>query len=304
MTRRNRILLLIAAGGVLSGAGAAVAGCMQAYDPQAAEDIPLNGSDAGGGSTSTGTATGPVSCPPGLVCTATVTQCALDSPECFYLCGSPLCAIGPDPFDGSARVILDAATNPPIYVNSTDTILQGDGATTADPCVQLEASSLAIRQRSCSPCHTAAAGTSAAACKCKLTDIMDDTTLSAPSSTSQSFQDDAGNPARYLIPGSPQASLIWERMSGESMPPPQTLADQLLGLDAGSQIVYPTPEDVSILYEWITSCVGNDGGASTARFYGGGLNGSQCFGPCGVLEGGTIPPSITSSGGGTTAAGH
>jgi len=111
---------------------------------------------------------------------------------------------------------------------------------------------------------------------------MNDTTLTT--ATSPSFKTPSGAPAPYVIPGNPTASLIYERIVAGQMPPGTPTLE--LGPDAAAALVYPTPSDVSVLYEWIQNCVtGTDGGAHASSYYGGTLGGTTCFGPCG--EGGS-----------------
>lgn len=290
MTRRHRVVLLIAAGSVLSIAGAFVAGCMQSLDPDTAKGgATLSAGDAGAS-----TGSGNANCPSGEVCSNPTSQCTLDSPECFYLCGSPLCALGPSPDDPDAGApIPSAADVPPIYVGSTDSQIVADGSTTTDPCVQMEAEAVTIRQRSCSPCHEATAGTTKALCGCTLTYIMSDQQLMA--GVSPDIPGPDGGNGAYLTPGSPANSLIWVRIANNTMPPPLSSATQILGSEAGAALVYPTVEDVSVLSEWITSCLG-DAGANPAEAFGGGLNGSMCFGPCSG-DGGTGASAVTTGGG-------
>ncbi|HXX70206.1 MAG TPA: hypothetical protein VEK07_23705 [Polyangiaceae bacterium] len=284
MTRRSRFILLMAAGGIVSAAGALIAGCMQSIDPDSDKGgVPPTTKNDGGASSSTGNG----SCPTGEVCsTPGTTQCTLDSPECFYLCGSPLCALGPDPANADAgAAIPDAAAVPPIYLGSTDTQVLADGSTTGDPCVQIEALSLEIRQRSCSPCHEATAGTTKALCGCTLNYVMNDPMLLTGVSPDYQLPDGGSFP--YITPGSPESSLIWYRINNTTMPPPHASADTLLGPEAGAALIYPSVEDVSILSQWITSCL-TDAGLNPTQYYGGGLGGSQCFGPCGAADGGTV----------------
>jgi hypothetical protein len=268
MKRRNRSILFIAAPCIVVVA-AAVTACFQGYDPTSASGGALTtGGDGGGG----GGGGGSAPCPTGEVCSdPNPTQCTLDSPECAYLCGSPLCALGNDPADPDAGApIPQAAAVPPIYLGSGG-VVGGvlDGATATDPCVQIEAESLVIRTRSCAPCHqtpNTLSGTS-------LTYILEDSMLVTGSST------DNPPPVRFLIPGDPAGSFIYQKVSSGAMPPPN---EQILGGDAAAALVYPTPSDVSVLYGWILNCVqGTDGGAYASSYYGGGVNGTTCFGPCG-----------------------
>jgi hypothetical protein len=296
MTRRSRIVLLIAAGGVVSMAGGLVAGCMQSFDPASDQAGPVGSSDSG----VTSPPSTDTTCPPGEVCSQPSQQCTLDSPQCFYLCGSPLCANGPNPniADAGPLILPDAATVPPIFIGSTDTQVVADGSTTTDPCVQIEAASVEIRQRSCAPCHSTTATSSRPLCSCTLNYIMDDQMLIAKVSPDYTLPDGSG-PFPYITPGNPASSLIWYRIVNQSMPIARASADAILGVDAAAALVYPTNEDVSILSQWITTCL-NDGGIP-GELFGGGLNGSTCFGPC-QGDGGTPAPTPSASAAATTVA--
>jgi hypothetical protein len=257
-------------------------GCFQAYDPTTAAGPPAaTGSEGGSASVTTS------SCPVGEVCSTPAAQCALDSPECFYLCGSPLCALGFDPANPDAGAVIPQATaEPPIYVGSTDTQMVADGSTTADPCVQIESQALFIRQQSCAPCHAAPAGTTKSACSCALTDILNDmalTTVTSPDEAPPGSSSSVVSGGHYVVPGNPSASLIYQKIASGLMPPANPTLE--LSPDAAAALVYPTPSDTSVLYAWILNCVaGADGGAYASSYYGGSLNGTTCFGPCG--EGG------------------
>lgn len=293
MTRRDRLILLLALGSALPVAGALMGGCMQSYDPS---------TDKGSGTAAvTGSSTGSASsCAPGVVCAdPSPTQCALDSPECFYLCGSPLCALGNDPVNPDAGAPIPAASaTPPIFLGSTDTQIQGDGGTTPDPCVQIESQAVLIRSRSCAPCHQTQGSSTKVGCECPLSYILDDQQIATNSSPA------TGIP--YILPGQPEGSYIYQRIQGNTMPPSPSIAEGLIGVEAGAAIVYPTPEDQSVLYEWIQNCVvGADGGAYSSSAYGGGLNGSTCFGACdgggtGPADAATAPATaaIVDAGGG------
>lgn len=273
MKRHNQVTLLFFVGGALSAASAAVGGCLQSYDPVAA-------SGGGGLTTAPGDSSGGgASCPTGQVCNDPGTaQCTLDSFQCFFQCGSPLCALGPDPggaVDGAP--IPQAAAVPPIFVGSTDTQFGGtaDGSTTTDPCVQIESQAVQIRQQSCAECHVA---DPKPACGCALNNIMDDAYLTSTNSPDYTLE--GGAPYPYIAPGNPQGSLIYARIAARTMPPIYTIASNVVGPDAAAALIYPTPSDMSVLYTWIQNCLG-DGGAYASNYYGGGLNGSTCFGPCG-----------------------
>jgi hypothetical protein len=278
MKRRNRSILFTAASSIVVVA-AALTACFQGYDPNSASGgVLATGGDGGGGGG------GNAPCPTGEVCSdPNPTQCTLGSPECSYLCGSPLCALGNDPNNPDAGApIPQAAAVPPIYLGAGG-VVGGilDGATTTDPCGQVEAESETIRQRSCAPCHEATSGTSTP-CNCGLTYILDDNSLTTgPTSVSSYYMiPGASGNATYVVPGNPAASAIYVRIANGQMPPPNPT--MYLGVEAGAALAYPTPSDLSVLYGWILNCVqGADGGAYASSYYGGTLGGTTCFGPCG-----------------------
>jgi hypothetical protein len=287
MTRRNRLIWLVLAPGAVAVPG--VVGCLQELDPDAATGggIPVEG-----GSTDARNAASPEAsggqvgpCPSGEVCSSPGTnQCALDSPECFYLCGAPLCALGPDPNNpDAAPTIPQAATVPPVFVGGIDTEAFVDGSTTTDPCVQIEAESLAIRQRSCAPCHNGRPPGPSQGYG-NLNFVMNDSVLAA-SQSAEGIMTDGGALAPYIVPGNPPASLFYQKVAGGSMPPSRSLCENLIGYEAGAGIVYATPADVSILYAWILDCFPGTDGGGNASTYGGGLGGTTCFGPCGDAGG-------------------
>jgi hypothetical protein len=281
MTRRSRLVCLILGPSSVVLA-AALVGCFQEIDDEAAtgKGITVTVVDAGSSSPqASGGQVGP--CPSGEVCSSPGSmQCTLDSPECFFLCGSPLCAIGPDPNNPDAGLTIpQAATDPPIFVGSTDSELFADGSTTTNPCAQIEAESLFIRQRSCGACHNGQPpGPSQG--EGNFNSIMNDALLVTTQSAT-GIMTDGGGLAQYVVPGNPASSLVFQTVVGGSMPPSPSLCENLIGYQAGSAIVPLTPADVSILYAWILACVpGTDGGVYAASL-GGGLGGTQCFGPCG-----------------------
>jgi hypothetical protein len=264
MKRRNRSILFIAAPSIVVVA-AAVTACFQGYDPTSASGGPVGtgGGDSGGGNQQT------LACPTGEVCAdPNPTQCTLDSPECFYLCGSPLCALGNDPANPDAGApIPQAVAVPPIYLGSGGVVGgDADGATTTDPCVQIEAESETIRQRSCAPCHEGPSGMPPTACNCGLTYILDDTSLTTGSTSMSSYLPGPdGGLATFIVPGDPGASAVYSRVAAGQMPPPNPT--MYLGVEAGAAVVYPTPSELSVLYGWILNCVqGAEGGAYASSY--------------------------------------
>ncbi|HSY22787.1 MAG TPA: carbohydrate binding domain-containing protein [Polyangiaceae bacterium] len=171
-------------------------------------------------------------------------QCPPNSALCYELCGAPSCAL-------TDNGIPPELATPPVTLP--------DGGLADDPCAQIEAESMAIRAESCAACH-GPAGTGAAG----ITYILDDQTLLVSKSST-------GVP--MLIPGDPLDSFIYQQVlhgiqgSQTGMPP---LNPTVGGLPPDASIPRPTSADLSILYGWILSCVGQDGGNGYAsNFYGG-----------------------------------
>jgi hypothetical protein len=130
-------------------------------------------------------------------------------------------------------------------VTATPPIELADGSTTTDPAVATEQQSIAIRQKYCASCHAPPASMGG------LGVILDDRALlDAVSST---VTDDAGIAVRLVIAGNPEGSRLYERVVRGEMPP---------------QAPRPTVSDISVLREWILTCLVNlaakDGGAASA----------------------------------------
>ncbi|MBV9947036.1 MAG: hypothetical protein JOZ69_09320, partial [Myxococcales bacterium] len=156
-------------------------------------------------------------------------------------------------------------------IGNTDGHLFGDGSVTMDPCEQTRQEALAIRQTSCAPCHGPGSVVSPTAVA-KFTFVLDDAKL---------VTSKASNSQAYVTPGDPTNSYVYQRMSAGTMPPPPSIATTYL-MGAAKTLTYPSESDISIMYEWILNCVdGTDGGAHASSSYGGGVNGTMCFGPCG-----------------------
>jgi hypothetical protein len=136
--------------------------------------------------------------------------------------------------DGDVPV---ATTTPPIVLP--------DGATTDDPAAAIEQKSLAIRETYCAGCHAAPATVGGFGV------VLDDRALLRAVSTT--VVDDAGAPVRLVVPGNADGSRLYQRVLRGEMPP---------------QPPRPSVSDVSVLREWILTCLVNlassDGGASAA----------------------------------------
>jgi hypothetical protein len=185
-------------------------------------------------------------------------QCEAGSALCFQLCNSPECATS----DGSPNSVI----LPPVLM--TPAVILPDGGQSTDPCVQLEAESMRIRTNSCSQCHSTAAPTVSV-----WNWVLDDNqlvTTPGPGLTP---------PAPLVIAGNPNGSYLLQKIalgitggSIQGMPPSPQSAKGLTTADAAATIVYPSPEDYSLMYAWILACApGADAGASGYQTgYGGG----------------------------------
>jgi len=162
----------------------------------------------------------------------------------------------------------------------------------ADPCDEIRARALQIRQQGCSQCHAPPQNVI-------YNFVLDDTQLETmvPS----------GATLPLVVPGNPAGSLLLQKvqlgLSGDKlgMPPPRILAAGAGGISSAlaSTIVYPTPEDFSMLQAWVQSCVpGADGGAYSARYYGGthgadGGGSNPDAAAAGAADAGRAPAAIT-----------
>jgi hypothetical protein len=148
----------------------------------------------------------------------------------WQLCQAPSC----DSPDGAIPVLLDT---PAIYL--------ADGGTTANPCDDIEARSLAIRQAYCAGCHAAPAS------QAGLGFILDDGRLASALSQTAILPD--GTPQRLVVPGSPYGSRLYQRVAAG-------LSRSAAGMPPAAQPGYPvlprpSVSDVSVLYAWIMACV-------------------------------------------------
>jgi hypothetical protein len=139
----------------------------------------------------------------------------------------------------------------------------------ADPCGSIEQESLAIRERSCAACHGSSPGLGA------FNYVLDDAKLVV--SSSHSYTNDAGMFKRLVVPGDPENSWVYQRIAASTYPTkmPPSNASQLIGSAARATFVALNASDISVLYEWILSCLGVDGRAARAAVEGG--NDSPAF---------------------------
>lgn len=229
---------------VLVAAGSA--GCFQQLDtgatggPESSIVIQPDGADA---------STLPDAFSAGDLQTALGSQpCTPGSALCYELCNSPSCALQNN----------DLPTN----LDTTPALLP-DGGDAKTPCEQIIAKSMQIRQQSCAPCHGSMPGQSGFYWILSDSDIVS----KVPN----------GVTAPVVLPGDPDDSLLMVRVTARlagtgatGMPPTQTQLTSYLSPAVANTIVYPTPEDVSVLYTWIKACVPNaDAGVFDNSYYGG-----------------------------------
>jgi hypothetical protein len=133
---------------------------------------------------------------------------------------------------------------PPLIALDTPAIDLPDGSTT-DPCVLTTLQATEILRTNCAGCHGGGPGEN----RGEFDFILDFDKLKVARSKS------TGMP-RFVVPGFPEASRVYLRIARREMPPPQPL-----GLPP---LPRPTVSDISVLYEWIASCLGppemSDGG--------------------------------------------
>jgi hypothetical protein len=228
------------------------AGCFQQLDTGATggaeNSIVVPPTNTGGGG---GGATLPAGFTDADIATAesTTTPCQPGSVLCYQLCGSPACA-------------LQNNTIVPL-LGQTPALLP-DGGDAPSSCDQVNALSQAVRKRSCGPCHGQAPA------QAGFSWILDDTQVASKPAP--------GYTTPAVIPSDPDDSPIMQRIqlrlkgSGDptGMPPPPGQLGMYVSATIVPTIVYPTAEDVSILYTWIMACVpGADGGAFGDSYYGG-----------------------------------
>jgi hypothetical protein len=145
------------------------------------------------------------------------------------------------------------------FDDSTPPIDLDDGGTTDAPCVRTVARALAIRRAFCASCHAPPAKMGG------FDSVLDDRKL--VTAVSAAATDDAGAPARLIIPGDPEHSRLYRRVAEMGMP------DQMPPIAPPTLPPNPSPSiaELSILRSWI-QCLG-DGGAYGASSSGAVLDG-------------------------------
>jgi hypothetical protein len=135
----------------------------------------------------------------------------------------------------------------PTVATETPEIELPDGKTTTDPCVLTTKQAMEILTINCSNCH--GGGTAGARQGQPPFDYVLDVEK-LKTARSATVPDPRGKEMgmRFLIPGDPENSRIYVRVLHGEMPPPPPL-----GLPP---IPIPTVSDMSVLYTWIASCMG------------------------------------------------
>jgi Planctomycete cytochrome C len=180
----------------------------------------------------------------------------------WQICGSPSC----DETNGTIP-----------FMQQTPVIYLPDGGSTADPCTDVEALSISIRQTYCANCH----GPGTGAGQGGFNYVLDDPSLQGNATTSATFP-------HFVVPGDPSHSYLYVSIATALMPPPSM---------AGSPPnPVPTASDLSVLYGWIVACFPDAGGYVS----GGGLWGP---GAPGTDGGGTASEAGATDAAGTTGDG-
>ena len=164
------------------------------------------------------------------------------------------------------------------FMQQTPAIYLPDGAATNDPCVDVEALSMSIRQTYCANCH----GPGTGAGQGGFNYVLDDPSLVGSVTTNATFP-------RFVVPGDPSHSYLYLRTADGTMPPPS--------MAGAPPNPVPTASDLSVLYGWIVACFPDAGGyVSGGGSWGPGASGTD-GGPAG--DGGTADEGGTSGDAGT-----
>jgi hypothetical protein len=172
-------------------------------------------------------------------------QCAMGSPECFALCGSPSCAL------------LDAAIPPELV---SPVFYLPDGAAVTDPCLAVEADSIAVREKACAACHQDPQRQGG------FDYVLDDAKLAV--GVANVAMNDAGMHLKMVVPGDPEHSFLYDRVMLGQMPPPMSVASSIIGSAAAKNLRYPTAADETVLYAWIMCLGGGDAGPYVRNYAG------------------------------------
>jgi len=197
-------------------------------------------------------------------------QCPSNSAACFNLCLSPECALA----DGGRPPVLET----PIIWYQPGGAVNNVGAaaaakTTTDPCVAINDASQVIRRRSCGACHIQGAQ---AAMTSHFDYVLDDMKLATSKNNAQT--------KNMVVPGDPASSYVYQRMvtglhgtGSQGMPPDLSLLPSYVGASAYQAnpniVVYPTAADVTVIHEWILTCMPGANANAHQNNYRSGLHG-------------------------------
>ena len=121
----------------------------------------------------------------------------------------------------------------------------GDGKQANNGCEAVQLQAFEILDRNCAHCHggdTPGARQGTPPFDCVLEPERMSTMLSVTAKDPDTLQ-----PARFLVPGDPGHSRIYQRTLHGEMPPPD-----VIGLPANPR---PSVSDLSVLRHWIESCI-------------------------------------------------
>ena len=119
------------------------------------------------------------------------------------------------------------------------------GGTTQNPCDLTTAQARAILRAYCAVCH---GGQTPEANQGRFDFLLDFQRLTMTRSQSARDPRDPSQGMVFLVPGDPEDSRVYQRIADDEMPP------MLLG--GSDPLPRPSISEISVLYTWISSCVG------------------------------------------------
>jgi hypothetical protein len=182
--------------------------------------------------------------------------------------------IGGAPSGGSDMITRIVPSTDPIALDPMD-----EASTTMDPCEKTRRDKTEILTAFCASCHAG----SAAVGLPPWNFVLDDDRL-----VNELWTREGQPPQRFVIPGDPVHSALYQRMAIAGDMPPQPT-------DLGTHR-NPTPSlaDISIIEDWILHCLGAPSPAATGGTSGsGGVPASATGGAMGRATGGTGPMNGT-----------
>ena len=151
----------------------------------------------------------------------------------------------------------------------------------ATTCAQVQD----ILQTSCVQCHQK--GPSSAPAIAPQFDFILDLDQLTHTPPSRTFPERA-----YVVPGDPDASLLYLRAARGQMPPPSS-----------ASVSVPTPSDLAVVREWISTCLGSTSGAEPDAGSPSSAGGTGGHDSNGIPEGSAVPCPESAPTGACTAAG-